>query len=206
LNRRSNAAGSSYRRTWLACLAVALALASAAASASGGQTAAIDLENFGKVNENYYRGGQPRAEQYGELRRMGIKTILDLRKDRKTEAPEWARAAGLNYVNLPLKASQPATESETAEFLRVVNDPANWPVYVHCKGGRHRTGALTAVYRITNDGWTADQAFDEMLKYDFNNGSNISGLFGGGGRSRQKKFVYAYYERHAAAKDPARVN
>lgn len=199
-------AASAYRRTRLAGLAVALALAVAAASAAGQRPAVLDIENFGKVNDNYYRGGQPRAEQYGELKRLGIKTVIDLRKDSKEEAPEWARAAGLAYFNLPLKASRPATEEQTEVFLRLVNDPANWPVYVHCKGGRHRTGALSAVYRITQDGWTADQAFDEMLKYDFDNGSNIGGLFGGGGRARQKRFVYAFYERHAASKDPARVN
>jgi len=139
LNRKSKAA-STYRRTWLAGLAVALALAGAAASASGQRSAALEIENFGKVNDNYFRGGQPKAEHYGELRRLGIKTVIDLRKDSKREAAEWARAAGLAYVNLPLQASKPATEDETAEFLRLVNDPANWPVYVHCKGGRHRTG------------------------------------------------------------------
>ena len=175
-------------------------------AASAQRPAAPGVENFGKVNDNYYRGGQPASGQYAELKRIGIKTIVDLRKDKKAEAPEWARAAGLGYINLPLEASKPATDEQTAEFLRVVNDPANWPVYVHCKGGRHRTGALTAVYRITNEGWTADQAYEEMLKFDFNNGSGISGLFGGGGRARQKRFVYAYYERYASAKDPARVN
>ena len=199
-------AANAYRRTWFATLAVALALAGAAASAAGQRPAVLEIENFGKVNDNYFRGGQPRAEQYGELKRLGIKTVIDLRKDSKEEAPEWARAAGLAYFNLPLKASRPATEDQAEVFLKLVNDPANWPVYVHCKGGRHRTGALTAVYRITRDGWTADQAFDEMLKYDFDNGSNIGGLFGGGGRARQKRFVYAFYERHAASKDPARVN
>ena len=203
---RKSRAASAYRRTWLAGLAVALAVVGAAASVSGQRPAAQEIENFGKVNDNYYRGGQPRAEHYGELRRMGIKTVIDLRKDSKREAPEWARAAGLNYINLPLVASKPATEEQTTEFLKLVNDPNNWPVYVHCKGGRHRTGALTAIYRITNDGWTADQAFDEMLKYDFDNGSNIGGMLGGGGRARQKRFVYAYYERHASAKDPARGN
>ena len=203
MNRQSNAAP---RRTWLATAAVVLALAGAAASASAQRSAALGIENFGRVNDNYFRGGQPAAEQYGELKRVGIKTVIDLRKDKKSGAPEWARAAGLAYINLPLVASKPATEAETAEFLRLVNDPSNWPVYVHCKGGRHRTGALTAVYRITQDGWTADQAFDEMLKYDFDSGSGIGGIFGGGGRARQKRFVYAFYERHASEKDAARAN
>ncbi|HEX5709037.1 MAG TPA: tyrosine-protein phosphatase [Pyrinomonadaceae bacterium] len=153
----------------------------------------VRVENFGRVNENYYRGGQPRAEDYAALRRLGVKTVIDLRRDKKRDAPAWAREQGLQYFNLPLEAGKPANDTETEQFLKLVNDPANWPVYVHCKGGRHRTGALTAVYRITHDGWTADQAFKEMLDYDFNNS-----IFGGGGRARQKRFVYDFYERHRA--------
>lgn len=164
------------------------------------------IRNFGRVNDNYFRGGQPEAGQYGELRRIGIKAVIDLRADRQRDAPERAREAGLAYFNLPLDAGTPATDAQTAEFLRLVNDPANWPVYVHCKGGRHHTGAMTAAYRIAHDEWTADRAFDEMLKYDFNDGSDVSGLFGADGRARQKQFVYAFYERHASSQDPARAN
>jgi protein tyrosine/serine phosphatase len=207
------------RRPWLAAAAAALALSGVAVSVtqtraaderlqsqsaevarSAPQTgaaaaAAVTIKNFGRVNENYYRGAQPGPEEFAELKRLGVKTVIDLRKDSRREAPEWVRAAGLKYVNLPLMSSRPATEAETEQFLKLVNDPENWPVYVHCKGGRHRTGALTAVFRITHDGWTADRAFEEMLKYDFNNGS----IFGGGdGRARQKKFVYDFYARHAA--------
>ena len=38
-------------------------------------------------------------------------------------------------------------------FLKKKNDPANQPVFVHCQGGRHWTGTMTAVYRVTKDGW-----------------------------------------------------
>jgi tyrosine-protein phosphatase SIW14 len=48
-----------------------------------------------------------------------------------------------------------------------VNDPARQPVYVHCAAGRHRTGVMTAVYRMECDGWTADQAYTEMKQYKF---------------------------------------
>jgi protein tyrosine phosphatase (PTP) superfamily phosphohydrolase (DUF442 family) len=151
----------------------------------------VTIENFGKVNDHYYRGSQPEREQFGELKRLGIKTVIDLRKDNRAGAEGWARDSGLKYFRIPLKASTPANEEQIAYFLSLVNDPANWPVYVHCKGGRHRTGALTAVYRITHDGWTADKAYDEMKEYDFNNS-----LFGGPGA--QKKFVYSFYEHFRA--------
>ncbi len=146
------------------------------------------IKNFGKVNDNYFRGSQPDRAQLVALKAMGVKTIVDLRKDYVPEARQWAAELGLNYFNLPLKPSKPATKEQTDHFLTLVNDPANGPVYVHCKGGRHRTGALTAIYRITHDGWTAQQAFDEMKNYDFDDG-----LFGG--PSAQKKFVFEFYEQ-----------
>ncbi|HEX8160579.1 MAG TPA: tyrosine-protein phosphatase [Pyrinomonadaceae bacterium] len=183
-----------YRFAAPVVVAAMLALAGFGAAATQRGASGVSIENFGKVNETYYRGAQPDREGFAELKRLGVKTVVDLRKDAKREAAGWAREAGLRYVNLPLMSSEPATEEQTAYFLKLVNDPENQPVYVHCKGGRHRTGALTAVYRIAHDGWTADQAFAEMLNYDFDNS-----IFGGGGRAKQKKFVYLYYERHRPA-------
>ena len=155
------------------------------------------IKNFGKVNDNYFRGSQPSRPQLAELKAMGVKTIIDLRKDYVPEERQWARKLGLNYFNLPLKPGTRATKEQTESFLRLVNDPTNLPVYVHCRGGRHRTGAMTAVYRITNDGWTAEQAFDEMKKYDFEEG------FAGGGPRAQKKFVFEFYEQY---KKPGSTN
>ncbi|HEY5883094.1 MAG TPA: tyrosine-protein phosphatase [Pyrinomonadaceae bacterium] len=152
---------------------------------------ATTIKNFGKVNENYYRGSQPSQVQMEELKRLGVKTVIDLRKDKVESAADSATRAGLQYFNITMKPSTAATDEQTAHFLNLVNDPANWPVYVHCKGGRHRTGALTAVYRITHDGWTAAQAWKEMKAYDFNDG-----LFGGPGA--QKKFVFNFYQQRVA--------
>ena|SRR5688500_16298529 len=147
-----------------------------------------EIKNFGKVNDNYFRGSQPTQSQMAALKAMGVKTIIDLRRDYVPEARQWASELGLNYFNLPLKPSKPATAEQTEYFLRLVNNPANAPVYVHCKGGRHRTGAMTGVYRISHDGWTAQQAFDEMMKYEFDNG-----FFGG--PSAQKRFVFDFYKQ-----------
>lgn len=199
-------AASARRRARLATVAAALALTATAIPAAGQRAATPDIRNFGKVNEDYYRGARPAAGQHAQLRRLGVKTVIDLRKGGDAEAAAWARAAGLAYFNLPLEPGLPATAAQAAEFLRLADDPANRPVYVHCDGGRTRTGALTAVYRIAHDGWTADRAFDEMLKYGFDDRAGSAGLSGGGARDRQKRFVYAYYEQHASAKDPARAN
>lgn len=182
----------SFRLAALVATLALLGLANATVPAQRQDTSfATTVENFGKVNDQYYRGEQPTQEEFGQLKKLGIKTVIDLRKDYRPEAGAWARSWGLQYVNIPLTASRAATEEQTAYFLSLVNNPANWPVYVHCKGGRHRTGAMTAVYRITHDKWTAEQAFKEMKEYDFNNS-----IFGG--PPAQKKFVYSFYERYQA--------
>ena len=170
-------------------LLTALAVAPAAAQSP----TSLDIENFGRVNDNYYRGSQPSAKQFEDLKRLGVKTIIDLRKDRLKEASDWAKAAGLQYVNIPLTTKKAATEAQTAEFLKLVNDPANQPVYVHCKGGRHRTGQMTAIFRINNDGWTSDQAYTEMKKYDFEDSFFYP-------RSL-KKYVFSYYQQFSSQKN-----
>lgn len=148
------------------------------------------IENFGKVNDNYYRGSQPIAGEFSELKKLGIKTIIDLREDSLRDSGNLARAAGLQYINIPLTTKRAATNDQTEYFLGLVNDQGNWPVFVHCKGGRHRTGEMTAIYRITRDGWTAEQAYDEMKKYDFEDSFFYP-------RSL-KKYVFSYSQRFAA--------
>lgn len=149
----------------------------------------VSIANFAKVNDHYYRGSQPNAEEFAQLKRFGIKTVIDLREDYKKDEETSVRDLGMHFFRIPLKTRIAATAEQTAFFLDLVNDPKNWPVYVHCKGGRHRTGAMTGIYRITHDGWTAEQAWVEMKAYDFE-----SGFFGGPGA--QKKFVFGFYERH----------
>lgn len=102
-------------------------------------TSHVSIENFGKVGDNYYRGSQPDPTQFGELKRLSVKTIIDLRSDRLAESSELVRKAGMEYLNIPLTTKRPATEEQTTYFLSIVNDPTNWPVFVHCKGGRHRS-------------------------------------------------------------------
>lgn len=181
-----------YQLIQFLTIGLLLALGSLVAAAQSTEGFPVSLENFGKVNENYYRGSQPDAAGFAYLKQLGIKTVIDLRGDSREEAPELARSAGLQYVNIPLSTKRPATEEQTAYFLKLVNDPANWPVYVHCKGGRHRTGEMTAIYRITNDGWTADQAYQEMKKYDFEDSFFYP--------KSLKKYVYAYYQRQVTNK------
>src|SRR5215510_378141 len=146
--------------------------------------AAIDVNNFGQVTDFYYRGGQPRGEDYSHLAAIGVKTIIDLRDDPKDYAKELTEHAGMKYVNLPLSDKDYPPPDAASKFLSLVNDKENWPIYVHCAGGRHRTGAMTAVFRMTVQGWDADRAYEEMKDYDF---------YTRWGHKSMKRFVFDYY-------------
>src|SRR5207248_935322 len=123
----------------------------------------IRIDNFGRVDSNYYRGGQPQGRDYADLAAIGVKTVINLTSD-DAQANEQAmvEGAGMTYVSIPMTTHDVPTAAQLAEFLKIVNDPSEQPVYVHCVGGRHRTGVMTAVYRMNEDGWTGDRAFAEM--------------------------------------------
>lgn len=146
--------------------------------------AGVDLPNFGRLNDHYFRGAQPLARQYDDLKAIGVKTIVDLRDDARPYAKDAAERAGLRYINLPLNDKRHPPKDAAERFLKIANDRANWPVYVHCAGGRHRTGAMTAVYRMTEDGWDIDRAYAEMKQFDF---------YTHHGHRPYKTYVFDYY-------------
>jgi tyrosine-protein phosphatase SIW14 len=144
----------------------------------------IRIGNFGRINDNYYRGAQPDTRDYADLAAVGIKTVIDLTSDGRDDEQGLVERAGMKFYRIPLTTSEQPADAAVGKFLKLVNDPANQPVYVHCQGGRHRTGIMTAVYRMTHDGWTAEQAYTEMKQYHF------EGLLG---HPELKHFVYDYY-------------
>src|SRR5262245_52311644 len=152
----------------LTCAATLSANTASDHKRSAGGGLAVDIENFGKVNDHFYRGAQPKGRNYEQLAALGIKTIVDLcDDDTRADARSDAERAGMRYINLPMKAKSYPQADTAAHFLQIVNDQTNWPVFVHCAGGRHRTGVMTAVYRMSVDGWNLDQAYQEMKQYDF---------------------------------------
>ncbi len=153
-------------------------------SNSGSNEVTVEVDNFGKVAEFYYRGAQPKGEEYSQLAAIGVKTIIDLRDDPKGYAKTLADQAGLKYFNLPMSDKDYPASDAASKFLSLVNNKANWPVYVHCAGGRHRTGAMTAVFRMAMQGWGVNRAYEEMKDYDF---------YTRWGHKAMKKFVFDYY-------------
>jgi len=154
-------------RIQTAALLVAFAVSSPVWARPSVDLSSIRIDNFGQVNDHYYRGAQPQGHDYADLAALGVKTIIDLTKDGDPAEASLARAAGMHFFRIPMTTHERPSVEAIAQFLSLVNNPANAPVYVHCQGGRHRTGVMTAIYRMTDDGWTPDRAFAEMKQYKF---------------------------------------
>jgi protein tyrosine/serine phosphatase len=118
------------------------------------------VDNFYKVSDELYRGKQPSAEGFKNLKKMGIKTIVNLRTEDSDS--ELIKNLDLAYVTIPMNASK-AKEEDIIKFLKVMTDKSRGPVFVHCRRGADRTGLMCAVYRIVVQGWSDEDAIDEMV-------------------------------------------
>ncbi|MDX6611116.1 MAG: tyrosine-protein phosphatase [Blastocatellia bacterium] len=149
----------------------------------------VKIKNFGQLDERFFRGARPDEKDYPALAALGVKTIIDLTDNSKEYEKPAVEAAGLRYVNIPLvDKSYPSAEQVNA-FLKVVDDPATGKFFLHCAGGRHRTGIMAAVYRFNHDHWNYDQAYAEMMQYDF---------YTSNGHGKQLTFVQDYWQQFQA--------
>ena len=118
------------------------------------------------MDEHFYRGAQPEPNDYTAMAALGIKTVIDLRDDPTSYEKSSAEAAGMRYVNIPMSDKRKPANDKIEAFLAIANDESSMPVYVHCVGGRHRTGLIGAIYRFNRYGWDFDAGVqrDEKLR------------------------------------------
>lgn len=173
--------------------ALGLSVPPAAVAASATALARVRIDNFGQVDDQYYRGAQPDRRDYADLAALGVKTVIDLTEDGRSDEKGRVERAGMSFVRIPLTTTEPPSDAAVRQFLAIVNDPARQPVYVHCQGGQHRTGVMTAVYRMTKYGWSEDKAYDEMKRYKFET------FFG---HPELRHFVHDFYEKLTPVSSP----
>ncbi|HJT87898.1 MAG TPA: tyrosine-protein phosphatase [Bryobacteraceae bacterium] len=157
-------------RLTLSTFAVMIALVASPLWAGGSGPPGIP--NFHQVDEHVYRGAQPPAASWKGLAGMGVRVVLDLRYE--GEAKEhWVglerqavESAGMRYVSVPMDGWSAPTPEQMSRILAVLD--SGEPVFVHCRGGRDRTGTAIACYRMVHDHWTNSRALAEAASYGMN--------------------------------------
>ena len=189
---------SSIRNTSSTLLAI-LALVLSFSAVSVGKNKSfpdVKISNFGQLDESFYRGARPKAEDFKSLAALGIHTIIDLTDNSRDKEQPAVEAAGMRYVNIAIVDKKNPSPEQINEFLKIANDPATGKFYVHCAGGRHRTGVMAAIYRFNHDHWNYDQAYAEMKQYDF---------YTSNGHGGQLDFVQDYWQHFQAHSSKAAV-
>jgi protein tyrosine/serine phosphatase len=154
----------------------------------------IKISNFGQMDENFYRGARPKSDDFRSLSALGIKTVIDLTDNSRESEQPAVEAAGMRYVNIPVADKASPSMEQANAFLKVANDPATGKFYVHCAGGRHRTGVMGAIYRFNHDHWNYDRVYAEMKQYDF---------YTSNGHGKQLDFVQDYWRQFQATQNNA---
>ena len=152
--------------------AIALVVVSFSIPVHGHEIQAPGIPNFHQVDSHIYRGAQPSTEGWNSLARLGVTTVLDLRYEGEVKE-HWiateqrdVEAAGMRYVSVPMDGWSAPSQQQISKILAVLD--SGQPVFVHCRGGRDRTGTAIACYRIWHDRWENEKALAEAASYGMN--------------------------------------
>lgn len=118
-----------------------------------------DSKNFYQVSDDLYRSAQPSAAAFKAYEELGIKTVLCLRNAEKDK--KLMKGTGLDLKSVPMIAGN-ITDEHIIQALRFIHESPK-PVLVHCYRGADRAGAVTAAYRVVFEGWSKEDAVDELI-------------------------------------------
>ncbi len=128
-----------------------------------------EIPNFRQVSDGLFRGGRPNPQGLLDLHEAGIKTIINLESNLHavTEEEEIVAPLAMQFLSIPLKSFRTPKDADVKRILEVLNNPANYPIFIHCLHGQDRTGLIVGLFRIFSQGWPAKQAYAEMLQNGF---------------------------------------
>jgi protein tyrosine/serine phosphatase len=124
------------------------------------------LSNVGRVAPGVLRGAQPGKDGYATLKAMGVRTVIDMRTTANEQ--KQVEAAGMRAIAVPILMTRDGLKEKVDRVVALMADPANQPVYVHCRHGQDRTGIVVAAFRMKQQGWSLADSETEMQAFGFN--------------------------------------
>ena len=149
-------------RALTACAAVCLCATVAAAQPA--KQSVPGINNFTRIDATFACAGATDVKALPEIKKQGFRSIVNFRLATEEGANVEAEKAeaerlGLKYFHLPFTSRSP-DPAVPDQFLKIVADPANQPVFIHCTLAV-RAGAMWFVKRVLLDGWSIEDALKE---------------------------------------------
>jgi protein tyrosine/serine phosphatase len=127
------------------------------------------VERFHRVDDRLFRGAQPTQAGLKSLWDTGVRTVISLRDDNDIGYDERkvAESLGMKWINIPIQdgsffaQSRRIPDDAIRAFFDAVDSAGPGPIFVHCRRGTDRTGAIVAFYRIARQEWPSEKAAKE---------------------------------------------
>lgn len=152
------------KRALLSIAVVLMAISVAVAQSQVKKSTIEGITNFAQVETTVACAGAVTPSAVAGIKKMGFASIINLRLDNEKGADidaeaAAAKAAGINFVHLPLSGSMP-DPAVADRFLKVIAEPGNQPAFIHCASG-NRAAAMWLIKRVLIDKWDNDRAWEE---------------------------------------------
>ena len=122
------------------------------------------VPNLHRIAPTLYRSEQPTSLGMKNLEKLGIRTVINLRyfNDDHDE---------IKGTSLRTERTKILTwrigDKHVIEVMNMLKQTENGPFLIHCQHGADRTGLMSAMYRILEQGWTPDEALQELTDGGF---------------------------------------
>ncbi|MFP0197434.1 dual specificity protein phosphatase family protein [Pseudomonas sp. PHC1] len=120
--------------------------------------------NLFQMSPTLYRSALPDDGAVPLLNNLKVATVINFLPEADSS---WLKAPGIHQVQLPYRTNH-VDDSDVLKTLRAIQAAeADGPVLMHCKHGSDRTGLMAAMYRIVVQGWSKEDALNEMTQGGF---------------------------------------
>ncbi|ODV67055.1 hypothetical protein HYPBUDRAFT_110306 [Hyphopichia burtonii NRRL Y-1933] len=126
-------------------------------------------ENFAPVINQIYRSSFPQPTNFAFLTKLKLKSVLCLIPEEYPEIhTNFFQNEGIKLFQLGMSGNKEPfvkiPHDLITEAIKIVLDPKNQPILIHCNRGKHRTGCLVGVLRRLQK-WSLTIIFDEYRKF-----------------------------------------
>jgi protein tyrosine/serine phosphatase len=118
------------------------------------------VPNLHRLTDYLYRSEQPTADGFRNLEKLGIRTVINLRYFNSDDDEAEGTSLQLHRVKI---LTWRAGDDHVIEVMRLLRQKENGPFLIHCQHGADRTGLMSAMYRMLEQNWTAQEALDELI-------------------------------------------